>query len=335
MTRDEFRRSVFERDDYSCVLCGKLAQDAHHIMERRLFDDGGYHLDNGASVCGDCHVKCEQTLITTEELREKCGISKRDLPPHLYHDYIYDKWGNIINPDGTRIMGELYHDPSVQKILPEEIKALFSPYVKYPRTFHLPWSESLTSDDRKLESMEIFEGQEIVVTEKMDGENSTIYWDGYFHARSISGKAHPSQSYLKSSMQKWCYDLPQNWRVCGENLYACHSIEYQKLPSYFMVFSIWDERNECLSWKDTCDWAELLGLTVVPTLYEGIYNEALLRSLPLDKSRQEGYVLRLRRRFSYAEFRHSVAKFVRENHVQDTVHNWRLNWNPNNINKLR
>lgn len=48
LTRDEFREGVFERDGHKCVVCGDDARDAHHIMERRLFADGGYYMENGA-----------------------------------------------------------------------------------------------------------------------------------------------------------------------------------------------------------------------------------------------------------------------------------------------
>lgn len=42
---------------------------------------------------------------------------------------------------------------------------------KYPRTPHLPWSPGATSDDKYISSFESFRGKQIVVTEKMDGEN--------------------------------------------------------------------------------------------------------------------------------------------------------------------
>jgi len=57
LSRTEFREGVFERDKLKCVICGAPAVDAHHIIERRLFPDGGYYLDNGSSLCGDCHMK--------------------------------------------------------------------------------------------------------------------------------------------------------------------------------------------------------------------------------------------------------------------------------------
>src|SRR5688572_11167489 len=95
VSRSTFREGVFSRDNFKCVLCGAPGQDAHHIMERRLFSDGGYYLNNGASVCGSCHLKCESTEITVEQVREAVGITKPIIPDHLYDDQIYDKWGNI------------------------------------------------------------------------------------------------------------------------------------------------------------------------------------------------------------------------------------------------
>ena len=50
LTRDEFRAAVLRRDGGRCLLCGGQADDAHHILERRLFPDGGYtHLDRAIS----------------------------------------------------------------------------------------------------------------------------------------------------------------------------------------------------------------------------------------------------------------------------------------------
>lgn len=261
MTRDEFRESVFKRDNNKCVICGKPAIDAHHIMERRLFNDGGYHIDNGASLCCIHHIEAEKTILTTDQIRTACNITKVVLPEHMYNDHVYDKWGNIINPDGTITQGELYNDVSVQKILPREIHDRVSKY------------------DRIHSSTDIFFDKVVVVTEKMDGENTTVYQDGYVHTRSIDSKTHPSQTYVISDTRKWFFELPFGWRVCGENLYATHSIKYNNLKNYFQVFSIWDENNNCLSWDDTVEWCEILGLDYVKVLYRGVYDEDKIRSI--------------------------------------------------------
>jgi hypothetical protein len=143
LTRDQFKELVFKRDQHKCVICYKEAIDAHHITERKLFEDGGYYLDNGSSLCSDCHIKAENTTITPQQLRNAIGIKSIVLPKNLDPDKIYDKWGNVMT------------------------------YIKYPRTPHLPWSESLDDDDFVIEDVDALFENEIVMTEKMDGENTT------------------------------------------------------------------------------------------------------------------------------------------------------------------
>lgn len=116
------------------------------------------------------------------------------------------------------------------------------------------------------------------------------------------------------------YKIPKGWRVCGENLFAQHSIPYDNLPSYFMVFNIWDEENLCLSFDETLEWCKLLGLEHVPLLWRGIFDEKFIREFPIDFSKQEGYVVRITESFHYDDFKKYVGKFVRENHVNTSEH---------------
>lgn len=324
LSRDEFREGVFQRDNHECVICSAPAQDAHHIMERRLFLDGGYYLTNGASLCGPCHIKAEQTIISPAVIRANAGITRVVLPPHLYPDYEYDKWGNIVNNNGSRLRGELFYDESVQKILESSgMLSRFLPYVKYPRTFHLPFSFGRTDDDRALSDCSQFEGKEVVVTVKMDGENTTGYFDGYIHARSIDGRSHVSRDWVKAHLAPILSELPEGWRICGENLFAKHSIFYKNLKTYFNLFSVWDAKNRCLSWDETIEWAELLSLQTVPVLYRGIWDEDLIKSLygpTYHDNECEGFVVRNAKAFPYQDFSRNLAKFVRANHVQTNKH---------------
>jgi len=193
---------------------------------------------------------------------------------------------------------------------------------KYPRTPHVPWSLGVTKDDKIIKSTKDFMGKEVVVTEKMDGENFTLYPD-YCHARSIDSGNHNSRDWIKKLSQEIGYKIPEGFRVCGENVYAEHSISYAGLPSYFLVFSIWDN-NYCLSWEDTVYFAQELNLTCVPVLYNGLYDEKLIQGLFTGESKcggsQEGYVVRLAGSFALGDFSKSVMKFVRKNHVTSEVH---------------
>lgn len=81
-----------------------------------------------------------------------------------------------------------------------------------------------------------------------------------------------------------------------------HTIKYTHLRSLFFVHSIWNERNECLSWDDTVEWAELLGLDVVPLLYRGPFEQNTILSLvreTYEGDEVEGVVVRAARSFSF------------------------------------
>lgn len=198
---------------------------------------------------------------------------------------------------------------------------------KYPRSFHLPWSLGKTDDDKTLGSVEHFVGRTVVVTEKLDGENTSIYSDGYMHARSLDSRPHQSQDWVRALAARIGPDLPQGWRVCGENLFARHSLAYDRLESYFYVFALYNEYNRCLSWAETEEWAALLDLPTVPVLYEGPWDEPTVRACYDRHSKvgheSEGYVVRVADGFEYHDFSQSLAKFVRANHVQTGAKHWR------------
>lgn len=323
LTRDEYRESVFARDGHRCVVCGGPAEDAHHVLERKLWIDDGYYLDNGVSVCEEHHLKAEATEISCDELRRLAGITRVVLPPHLCAGESYDKWGNPILPNGQRLRGELFDDEGAQKVL-APVLHLFTSRVKYARTFHLPWSPGASSDDRVMEDPdECFGGAEVVVTEKVDGECSTLYRD-YLHARGVDYAPHPSRDRLRALHASIAHDIPEGWRICGENVYAVHSIAYDALPAHFLVFSVWNERNECLSWDETVTWAQLLDLPTVPVIARGTWGP-WVRNFDGETrgdlgGDREGYVVRLVDGFHYRAFRRSVAKYVRKNHVQTDDH---------------
>jgi hypothetical protein len=166
-----------------------------------------------------------------------------------------------------------------------------------------------------------FEGEEVVVTLKMDGENTSLYHD-YIHARSLDYGSHPSRSWVRRFHAERQYDIPEGWRAVGENLYAKHSIQYTHLESFFYGFSVWNDQNYCLPWDETLEWFALLGIVPVPVLYQGVYNYEAIRALDksLNLEYNEGYVIRVKHGFPYGEFRHVLGKFVRPQHVKSENH---------------
>ncbi|MFF6781917.1 RNA ligase family protein [Streptomyces sp. NPDC012510] len=189
----------------------------------------------------------------------------------------------------------------------------------YPRTRHLPWSPGATADDLRVTDLSGLRGREVVVTEKLDGENTTLYADG-LHARSLDSAHHPSRTWVKALQARIGHAVPAGWRVCGENMFARHSLPYDDLDSWFYGFSVWDADGRCLGWDRTVDLLRGLGIPVPRVLWRGVFDEKALRALRLDLGRQEGYVVRVVDGFTADEFGARVAKWVRAGHVRTDTH---------------
>ena len=206
--------------------------------------------------------------------------------------------------------------------------------VKYPRTPHLPWSPGAISDDKILRDLSVFQGRHVVVSEKMDGENTTCYPDGCLHARSPDGRDHPSRAWARRFWAERAHLLPEGWRLSAENLAAVHSIRYERLPGYLLGLSIWTAEDLCLSWDDTRRWLDTLGVPHPPLLFEGPFDRHAIEPLHAphrDDATREGYVVRLADAFPMDAFSRSVAKYVRRGHVR-TVQHWTHGaWTPNGL----
>jgi hypothetical protein len=184
----------------------------------------------------------------------------------------------------------------------------------------LPWSPGLGKGDRVIENMSAFLADErVIVTRKMDGESTSMYADG-LHARSLDFHTDVRRDWIRAFHAQIAHEIPENWRLCGENLFAKHSIAYDNLASYFFGFSVWNEKNACLPWDETIEWFKLLGIESVPVLYDGEYRGFLKDRERFVDPEHEGYVIRLSCGFSYRDFRRCVAKYVRKDHVQTSEH---------------
>lgn len=172
---------------------------------------------------------------------------------------------------------------------------------------------------------------DLVMTEKMDGENTTVHCGGT-HARSPDSRYHPSRDWLKAFAAAVSPQLADDERIVGENLFARHSVTYSALPSYFLGFA-WIVRDEIQSWDMTLLRFEELGITPVPALYRGPYRAGLFESVAssLDKTKQEGFVVRIAKAFGEAEMAIRMGKYVRAGHVQSETHWMKAQLVPNGL----
>jgi hypothetical protein len=206
---------------------------------------------------------------------------------------------------------------------------------KFPRISHVDFSPGTTSDDRIADDLSGVIGVEIVMTEKLDGENRGITNEGCY-ARShvdftTSRWSNYSRTVLWPRIKDWIAD-----DVClfGEDLEAIHSIEYSELTDYFYLFGIRD-KTTWQSWDAVELVATLLEVPTAPVLFRGVVNsEEELKQIVVDlvskpsklgSNIMEGVVIRPTAEFEDDSFSKSVFKWVRKDHVQTTEH-WTRNW---------
>lgn len=55
----EWRKAVFERDNFTCQICGQVGGglNAHHIEPWSTNVNLRYQIDNGITLCKKCHVE--------------------------------------------------------------------------------------------------------------------------------------------------------------------------------------------------------------------------------------------------------------------------------------
>lgn len=207
--------------------------------------------------------------------------------------------------------------------------------MKYPKTLHLPWSQGITNEDKVIDSVQHLLGKTVVILEKLDGENTSMFVD-HIHARSEDSGHHPSRSWVKNFWGEINHRIPEGVQICGENVFAKHSIYYDQLDSYFYGF-LAIKNGLVMSWPDTLRLFEKVGIKPVPTIYYGSLSEIYIQTklmIPSFKSalgeEMEGYVIRPVDEFLVKTFDRNVLKYVRKNHVQTTKH-WTKEWVKNGL----
>jgi len=66
----EWSRAVLERDNYTCRECNKKdgRMEAHHILSRALYPELALSVDNGKTLCSQCHwVQTRRELLDTRQ----------------------------------------------------------------------------------------------------------------------------------------------------------------------------------------------------------------------------------------------------------------------------
>lgn len=352
--REEFHKKCFEREEDQCIVpwCTQKPDEAHHIIERDLWDDGGYILENGVSICNHHHQYAESNDIPPQAFWFWLGISDPPLPDAV-DTWQINKWGRNFDTPAH-----------------EELRE----WIKYPSSTHmlpLYWAEEDTlasnrfeNEDKGIESLDDFVGVPLVITEKMDGGNMLLVNDIDNPVRARNG-SHPEDTMKKMYDEMyWEHNvhekLPDRLQVFGEWLWAKHSIhygcecdeqcedvgpaltsyidteEYAPEDAYFQVFGVYDTtQNIWLSWPEVEQVADTLEFPTVPVLYqEDNMDEATFETTfeareelleyahTVVDNGGEGIVFRTKFPYHYGQFTQRLGKYVRENHVTKDEKHW-------------
>lgn len=72
----KWRKSVFERDHFTCQKCGKTHCNinAHHIYNWKDFENLRYNIDNGITLCEKCHIQFHSIYGKRNNTEEQLNI---------------------------------------------------------------------------------------------------------------------------------------------------------------------------------------------------------------------------------------------------------------------
>ncbi len=241
---------------------------------------------------------------------------------------------------------------------------------KYSRSLHAQISLGTTSDDRFMPNgyvSEFAKMNELILTEKLDGQNNCFNKHGVFARSHTAPSKHPWDKPLIERWQLIKNDL-NDLEIFGENMYGIHSIAYNNLESYFYVFAV-REHDQWLSWEEVKFYANLLDFPVVPEIpvnvqlnnpkiFDQNENKTLSNWLKANlgmsweesvntggnlggfdphtkKACSEGFVIRNAESYKTNEGKINVLpnefnnlfKLVRQSHVKTDIH-WTKTWKP-------
>lgn len=221
-----------------------------------------------------------------------------------------------------------------------------SDFFRFPHTPHLCWlGQGSPRDDKVMSSNEVaimllgF----VLLEEKLDGANLGLCLapDGRLRVQNrgqylnypYSGQFSKLGHWLDSHEPLLRAHVDSSLIVFGEWCAARHSIGYEKLPDWYLMFDVYD-RKACKFWSTSRrnKLADKLGLKVVPQISKGkftlnsIKNFVLKTKSEYSNELMEGVVIRNDSEL-WCESR---AKLVRPDFTQSIEEHWRnrmIEWN--------
>ena len=221
-----------------------------------------------------------------------------------------------------------------------------SDFFRFPHTPHIAWlGKGMPRDDKvlTLHEADALLSDDVVIEEKLDGANLgiTVSPEGDVRAQNrgqylhlpMRGQFEKLQGWLKIRSDLLFDALGEELILFGEWCAARHSIEYERLPNWYVVFDVYDRKaGRFWSTARRNALAVQLNLPVVPKLLHGQTSLKALRDLLLSQQSAfrngslEGVIIRC----ESVEWLESRGKLVRPDFVQTIGEHWshrRIEWN--------
>lgn len=219
-------------------------------------------------------------------------------------------------------------------------------FFRFPHTPHLAWlGEGTPRDDKVLSPVEAeaFLANEVIVEEKLDGANMGISFNsegdvrvqnrGQYLQLPMHGQFEKLHNWLRTRSDKLFDVLGEDLILFGEWCAARHSIGYERLPDWYVVFDVYDRKAQKFwSTAKRNTLSTQLNFSVVPRLQQGKISLKALKVLLHSQSSAfrtgplEGVIIR-RESNDWLESR---AKLVLPDFVQAIGVHWnnrRIEWN--------
>lgn len=219
-------------------------------------------------------------------------------------------------------------------------------FFRFPNTPHLLWlGEGQPRDDKILSDAEVAAllQDEVLIEEKLDGANLGISLDeqgelraqnrGQYLPQPFSGQFSRLNSWLGQHGENLRQTLTPDLILFGEWCAARHSLDYDRLPDWFLLFDVYDrEAGKFWSLEQRNRLARELHIATVPLLKRTrVTRDQLIRLLDNTHSQYrrgkvEGIVIRC----DSSLWCENRAKLVNREFVQAIDDHWRnrvIEWN--------
>lgn len=219
-------------------------------------------------------------------------------------------------------------------------------FLRFPHTPHLAWlGKNNPRNDKVLSSMEASNilANPIMLEEKLDGANLGISFSeaGEIQLQNRGSYLVPPYTGQFLKLKQWLnihedflFDqLEDKCILFGEWCAAKHSLDYNYLPDWFLLFDVYDLQDQRFwSTSRRNQLADKIGLMCVPNIKQGIFDLTTLKQIVLTENsrfrqgRMEGLIIRSEDN----DLLISRSKLVRPDFLQTIDNHWRgrlIEWN--------